>query len=306
MRVLILVLLLLMTAPHAAGQADETARWYHERCGPLVRKIADEISPALSATEKQALRAATIRCILDPGFGAAASRGTDGKAIITVTSGTVAALDTISTAFALGGAYNKSLCGPLYLDKYGEAVRRNVAHLFAGTAMEPGQSPFEFAKRNRTYCPSVSEEAFRANKLADDMRELLINGGLRFVLAHELAHIVKKHIDEPPETQRESRNRERTCDEFALRVVSAAGLTPFEAAAAVSMLATVDDFAMRADKQSTHPSGGARFLNIAVAGKALMEKDPEIMQMMRNDPDRAERWRQAVKAFEMMAADVDE
>lgn len=282
-----------------SASSANAQNWFYERCEPFSKEVALEIERGLTAAERSILRGTRIKCVEDFGFGAAASRASDGTPTITVASGTIAALEIVSTANALGAAYGENFCGGAFLESYASAAAANVKRHFQGQPLKAGVDPFTFARQNPDVCPRVTLSEFKANAEADNLREMMINGGLRFILAHELAHIVFDHIDDLEVSPSVSRRREQACDEFALRVVTKAGQTPLEAMIAVALLAAFDDYSART-ASATHPAGPERFAAVARAGVALLQNDPEFEKWLKADPQRAARWTQGIEALKAM------
>lgn len=273
--------------------------WFQSRCLPYSREVAGEMKEGLTASERALFDTIEIECVDDLGFGAFAFEK-DGRKKILIATGTIVSLELAATASALGIAYGKPLCGAIFLEAWVGWGRENMERAFKGEAPMSGENPFAFARHNREYCPLVTETQFRDNPRAADHREVLINGGLRFILAHELGHHILGHARMPPSSSQESRDRERAADSFALKVVGKAGHSPLEAVMALGLLAALDDFSARSPTEATHPAGKARLATLTSVMKSF-EGTEEFREYIREDPSRRHLWEKAIESMESMA-----
>jgi hypothetical protein len=86
-------------------------------------------------------------------------------------------------------------------------------------------------------------------------------GGLSFVVAHEIAHHVLGHIDNPLKANdlEGSRNREEAADAWACRALLRTGYLPLGAIYALKIYYHLDQDAIAHERERTHPAELRRF-----------------------------------------------
>jgi hypothetical protein len=127
---------------------------------------------------------------------------------------------------------------------------------------------------------------------------------MQWILAHELAHQIYGHIDQPfhdPVTADDlarSRDDEYEADRFAFRTLKQRGLDPIQAMPAYLFIGLSGSSA-EDEKTSTHPSGPRRF---SILYDALTSEisDPQFNDYVRSS-GQLEKWRQAVETMRVLA-----
>ena len=249
--------------------------WYRTRGLLLVEKIRHDIarsSPKVAELDRNI----RYRVVPDATFLAYARVGN--RRSITVSSGAVQAIDTVSTVLASVAAFGNH-CPMRYLARFGEVHRDNMQSVSRGFPAKGLIDPLSWMS---AHCRGPDRATFMAHPTANTMRELMLVGGLKLLVAHELGHHwFKDHLldDNSPDSQ--TKEHEREADRFALKIVAATGGSPFDAMALIVLFVYIDFYA--GWPVGTHPTGLERMATLADAAFDVARADAEYQRYLREN-----------------------
>jgi hypothetical protein len=288
MRASILSFLVITMAAAAEAQQStveqfrQQLEWYKSRAEPILSEVRDELRSTLSAEQRATEATISYRILLDGNCNAFARR-VDGRRTIETTAGFVQIIDWVSTALAIGDRFGAPDCLAEYMDYLTDGILDNSDRIAAHERLQPVASTLKFVHDNRDVCPRVTEASFRAKPGADDMRERLLRGGIKFLAAHELAHHLLGHVGRMPGNVEAIREQERRADEFAFSRMILSSTSPIEAMSVLLLYGTLEGFSIEGEDTSTHPAGVRRFATMIEAAERLISSDAAAVAAMRRD-----------------------
>jgi hypothetical protein len=208
--------------------------------------------------------------------------GSGSVPIIETTAGFVQVIDWMSSAMVIGDRLGEAECFGSYVEYLTNGTLENNDRIASHQPLEPVFSPCIFARRNRSLCPGISVESFRAHPGADGMRELLLAGSLKFLLAHELGHHLLGHVGTHGSAG-VVRDQKKAADEFAFHATALSGSNPIEAMPVLMLFGALEGFSLEGEEGRNHPAGVRRFVTMVEAGERMIANDEKAVAYMRSN-----------------------
>jgi hypothetical protein len=184
------------------SQSEVQALWkeYAQRGDVLVSDIRPKFRRVLNSQDKARESDLEYQFIITGNTNAFALP--DGRTIIT--SSFLQIIDSMATVMAAAQTFNKPACLGSYIEYLAAGTRENTRLVAHKHQPKPVAMAFGYWQINPSVCGGLSEAAFRSNKKADDLRELMIYASLIYLIGHEFAHH-KYHDDQFTEVTPEQR-----------------------------------------------------------------------------------------------------
>lgn len=296
MRQVTILLCLLCVVSHANAQtfqAQVTALWqqYAERGDNLISDIRPKFRAVLDTEDRKLESSLEYEIIITGNTNAFALR--TGRTILTASF--LQVIDSMATMMSAAEAYNKPECLGDYVEYLGEGTRHNSWLVAHGQQIQPVAMAFGYWQQRPDVCGGLTEATFRANKNADDLRELAIYSSLIDLIGHEFAH--HKYHDNifkmvTPEQKRldisrgrdvslevtpsEQVAKEERADLFAFEKMIEMGYSPIGAMPVLVFFLGVEGYSPEQTLEADHPSAVVRFNDMIAA----TEKDSKFMEII--------------------------
>lgn len=263
-------------------QVRQELEWYRTRALPILSEVRDELRVTLTDEQRAIESTISYRIVLGGNCNAVA-RIMDGERTIETTAGFIQVIDWVATALAIGERFGAAECLDAYMHSLTEGILDNSDRIAAHERLRLVMSPLIFVRDNRDVCPSINEASFRAKHGADEMREMLLRGGLKFLAAHELAHHIFGHVGRRPNNVDSIREQERRADQFAFERMGLSHTNPINAMPVLLLYGSLEGFSIEGEDTRDHPAGVRRFATMLEAAERLINANGAAVAAMRRD-----------------------
>jgi hypothetical protein len=118
-------------------------------------------------------------------------------------------------------------------------------------------SPYEFA-----HWSNNDWEKFYSDQDANKTRNIVVGAAFAFLLAHEVGHHIKGHVDGPPIDLAESRKRELEADAWAIDLLVRKNLNPVAGIIPLLFFYYTDQNPVSKETMSDHPADARRLMRM--------------------------------------------
>jgi hypothetical protein len=299
MQLAVLALALLLVAPALTAQTFQSPseiaslwRAYALSGDNLISDIRPKFRQVLDSEDKALESGLEYQIITSTGnTNAFALRG--GRTVLTASF--LQIIDSMATVMSAAKVYNKPECLGSYVEYLAEGTRNNTWLVAHQQQPKPVAMAFGYWQIRSDVCGGLSEKAFRANKKADDLRELMIYSSLIYLIGHEFSHhkyhdnIFKmvtpeqkqshaaKGLDVSREvTPAEQKAKEKRADLFAFHKMIEMDYPPIAAMPVLVFFLGVEGFSPEQSADADHPSAVVRFNDMITA----TEQDSEFQTLI--------------------------
>jgi hypothetical protein len=177
------------------------------------------------------------------------------RVVLTEAMGRATELNT--DAFLMEQLYNKPGFLGDYMSFVCERYQANRKRYAQGLPPSRIPSPYEFAHWTDS---DINE--FYSNKAANKARNIAVGGAFSFLLAHEVAHHVKGHVDHPTSSLSERRAQEEEADGWAIDLLVKKKLNPVDGIIPLLFFYFTDQNPVSNEENSDHPADERRLLKM--------------------------------------------
>jgi hypothetical protein len=180
-----------------------------------------------------------------------------------------------------------------YIDLVARATNDNSVAIRRGSTPSSGFPPFSnFTLQDRN-CGPLSIDRWSRDEEGQSLQQASHGASVRWVLAHELAHHLKGHVDRSPASLADSRQNESTADRFAFDLITADDPGMVMLALPAYLMVATFSCSQGEEPISTHPSAAGR-LKTLLEGLERLERDETLAKRLK-DPLRLEETRQNLR-----------
>jgi hypothetical protein len=191
MRFVAITVALLLAAPCFDAQTLQTPsqivtqwRWYAQTGDNLISDIRPKFRQVLDPGDRTLESRLEYEITITGNTNAFALRG--GRTIVTAQF--LQIIDSMATVMSAAQMYNKPECLGSYIEYLAEGTRNNSRLVVHGQQPKAVAMAFGYWQLRPDVCGGLTETVFRANKKADDLRELMIYSSLIYLIGHEFSH----------------------------------------------------------------------------------------------------------------------
>jgi len=251
---------------------QRSLQWFRDQVSLVVRNSRILIRPFLTEAEKRMERDIEYRVVLSGNCNAHAS-SIAGKRTIVLSAGLFQVLSWVADAYNAEGGLGMPGAFGRYLAYVTSGIARNT--LLASQQRQPEAvlDFFTFARGSQCNCGTLDPRAFQRSEI-DKNKMGIMDASIFFIFAHELAHHVLGHVDDPPTTLSESRRNEAAADAWAFKHGYIARSNPVGAMPTFFFLASFSGSSIEDERLETHPLGIRRFQSMLHAMRSEEDADP--------------------------------
>jgi hypothetical protein len=251
--------------------------------GRSIGVFRETIGNYLSASERDLERSIQYHAAPNWGINARAIKTPTGQRQIELGTGLYFYLGEISLAqfsYRWGVAPQ---CFDNYVDLVVRATQRN-SDVSSPRQARLGVPPFSNYTLTIPSCGALSLNAWKGDEQGQELQQASDGVSVRWVLAHELAHHLKGHVERSATTLEASRMNEIEADRFAFQIITADD--PGMILLAFPAYLLIADFSCAREDEATssHPSAERRIGILADALRGLAQSD-SFMQRLK-DPSK--------------------
>jgi hypothetical protein len=166
------------------SQVNALWQWYAQRGDRLISDIRPKFREVLNPEDRSLEKSIDYEIKITGNTNAFSLP--NGQTIIT--SSFLQIIDSMATVMAAAQAFNTPECLGSYVEYLGEGTRNNSWLVAHGRQPQPVAMAFGYWQLRKDICGGLTESKFRGNQKADDLRELLINASLVYLIGHEFCH----------------------------------------------------------------------------------------------------------------------
>lgn len=258
--VFVVSLLLMSSQSFAQGEAGY-GLWLRDNTKVVLKNIKQRLYPLLTSAERRVLR--SIRFRLSPSWNINAYAYMSGRErVVRIDTGYLSSIDQVSLAFVVDNVLGYPGCYEDYVQYLLDGIAANSKMVMQRRRASRGvEGVWGRAQRSRSACNGVTPTEFQRDPDAGDAYAGFVEGGLSFMILHEIAHHVLGHVESASGdiTLSQSRTNETEADIWAFEKGLAIRVNPVAGIASWTFLSALDGEDLTRERSSTHPLTLKRF-----------------------------------------------
>ena len=253
------------------AQDQSNKIWYTQTTDTMLKRDREVLEPFLNGPDLSVEKTIEYDAVPSGNVNARAIIQ-NGQRVVLVASGFTQVMQWVVDAYIAENELEFRGCFFSYLQYLSDGIEENTIRSNNFETLEPVGPVFWFAASGSNPCNGLTSDAFFKNPDAVKSEAHFMDNCIFFVFAHETAHQVLGHIDNPPQNNFESRMHETAADEWAVKEMIISGINPFTAVPAFFLFSALSGSTLEDEQMSTHPLGIRRLdsllHNIEILGPA--------------------------------------
>jgi hypothetical protein len=200
-------------------------------------------------------------------------------------------------AFLIEQLYHKPGFLGDYMSFVCEQYQKNYKRYWQGLPASRIPSPYDFA-----HWSDKDLSDFYSDADVNRTRTIVVGGAFAFLLAHEVAHHVKGHVDHPASNKAEQRQKEVEADSWAIDLLVKKKLNPVDGIIPLLFFYFTDQNPVSAESMSDHPADERRLLAMY---EGLSERLPSFKPYFLNGVSYETARKQVDTALELLRTEIE-
>lgn len=247
----------------------------------VVNALLDGLWEIMDEDERAIVQEIAVRIPMDYDMTRVVAYRDDGGRVIELSFGFLGVLGELCDDWVLAEYYSSQ--DPAIYEKY-EAYLKHLDDVIdrnSGSGVQDPISPQPFTEFVGIP-PEVATEIMTRSD-AQQYLGALKAAAFAFVLAHEIGHHILGHVDTPPQSAADSRERESDADRYAAALTMRVGMPAFGALPALAIFTAAEG--KNAEPDATHPLAACRILRAMMYTVDRLAEDPGSTHLFETAPD---------------------
>jgi hypothetical protein len=282
-------------APPRFDTAEGMLAWYQRTTEDAIRRIRPKLWGSMTAEQRRI--ESEISFVVDPRDDVAlAEASSTGPRTVRISVGFMRSLETLIEAQVFSAFRDDTTITRGYYQYLADAIADNQRKITS--KMPP--SPIKLFPQWMGWSETQRRRYWDDPKIG---RAYNVEGGLAFLIAHEIGHHVFRHRPYREKSSEQARLDETQSDTFAVEAIAKAEYNPLSATPLLFLWIFQGSNPAEQEGSSTHPADERRLLNVFRFAEETVRNDPDFEAYLRRN-NLIERWQNAQREMRQATTEL--